>query len=209
MSELTDKDFQEMHERSTERCISWQDPVNYMYRNGFRAGVRIAQADAESASPRGEALGSAASAIEFAARPITDAAKPIEFDDIRDGDTIRRTVTRWDGTVVVTTGVVVERNSLDSGLALTADGVILANQDSPASSQTLELLGRNEPEAGQYIWTTEFSGEKLSEPILGRVSALGFGNGVDTLDRFPDGSTWASTDEVTAWKPAKVGGLDD
>ena len=188
MSELTDKDFQEMHERSSASGINWGDPGNHVYRFGFRAGVRIAQADAESAGPKGE---------------------PIEFDDIRDGDTIRRTVTRWDGTVVVTTGVVVERDSLASGLALTADGVVLANQDSPASSQTLELLGRNEPEAGQYIWTTEFSGEKLSEPILGRVSALGFGNGVDTLDRFPDGSTWASTDEVTAWKPAKVGGLDD
>ena len=195
MSELTDKDFQEMHERTPEKYIDWQDPDNYMYRRGFRAGVRIAQADAESASLSGEV--------------IANAAKPIEFDDIREGDTIRRTVTRWDGTVVVTTGVVVERNSLDSGLALTADGVILANQDSPAGFQTLELLGRNEPEAGQYIWITEFKGEKLSEPILGRVSLAGFHNGVDGLDRFPDSSTWASANEVTAWKPAKVGGLDD
>lgn len=198
MSELTDDDFREMHERSSGSHVKWEDPKSSMYRSGFRAGVRIARADAESASPCADA-----------AKPITDVAKPIGFDDIRDGDTIRRTVTRWDGTVVVTTGVVVERNSLDSGLALTADGVILANQDSPASSQTLELLGRNEPEAGQYIWITEFKGEKLSEPILGRVSLAGFHNGVDGLDRFPDSSTWASANEVTAWKPAKVGGLDD
>ena len=191
MSELTDDDFREMHGRSSGSDFNWEDPGNYMYRHGFRAGVRVARADAESASP------------------IANAAKPIEFDAIRGGDTIRRTVTHPDGTVVVTTGVVVERNSLDSGLALTADGVILANQDSPACSQTLELLGRNEPEAGQYIWITEFKGEKLSEPILGRVSLAGFHNGVDGLDRFPDSSTWASANEVTAWKPAKVGGLDD
>ena len=195
MSELTDKDFQEMHERSTERCINWQDPGNYMYRSGFRAGVRIARADAESASPRGEV--------------IANAAKPIGFDDIREGDIIRRTMTLSDGTVTVATGVVDRRDRFASGLALTASGAVLASRGLPADSQTLELLGRNEPEAGQYIWITEFDGEKLSEPILGRVSALGFGNGVDTLDRFPDGSTWASTDEVTAWKPAKVGGLDD
>lgn len=188
MSELTDKDFQEMHERSTERCISWKDPVNYMYRNGFRAGVRIAQADAESAGPKGEA---------------------IEFDDIRDGDTIRRTVTHPNGTVTVITGVADRRDPFATGYVLTSDGTILANRSSPVGTQTLELLDRHEPEAGQYIWITEFKGEKLSEPILGRVSLAGFHNGVDGLDRFPDSSTWASANEVTAWKPAKVGGLDD
>ena len=202
MNQLTEEDFQEMHERSSESCISWQDPVNYMYRSGFRAGVRIAQADAESASPKGEVLGSAASAIEFAARPI-------EFDDIRDGDTIRRTVTHPNGTVTVITGVADRRDPFATGYVLTSDGTILANRSSPVGTQTLELLGRNEPEAGQYIWITEFSGEKLSEPILGRVSFAGFHNGVDGLDRFPDSSTWASANEVTAWKPAKVGGLDD
>lgn len=202
MSELTDKDFQEMHERSSESHINWGDPGNFKYRYGFRAGVRIARADAESASPRGEVLGSAASAIEFA-------AKPIEFDDIRDGDIIRRTVTHPNGTVTVITGVAYRRDPFATGYVLTSDGTILANRSSPVGTQTLELLGRNEPEAGQYIWITEFSGEKLSEPILGRVSDAGFDSGADTLDRFPDSSTWASANEVTAWKPAKVGGLDD
>ena len=187
MSELTDDDFREMHERSNERCIGWEDPRNYMYRHGFRVGVRIAQADAESASLKGGV---------------------VEFDDIRDGDTIRRTVTHTNGTVTVITGVADRRDPFAAGYVLTSDGTILANRSSPVGTQTLELLGRNEPEAGQYIWITEFKGEKLSEPILGRVSALGFDNGVDTLDRFPDGSTWATPSEVTAWKPAKVGGLD-
>ena len=202
MNELTDKDFQEMHERSSESCINWQDPGNYMYRSGFRAGVRIARADAESASPKGEV-------IADTAKLITDPAKPIGFDDIREGDIIRRTMTLSDGTVTVATGVVDRRDRFASGLALTASGAVLASRGLPADSQTLELLGRNEPEAGQYIWITEFDGEKLSEPILGRVSDAGLGGGVDILDRFPDGSTWASPDEVTAWKPAKVGGLDD